>query len=70
MSEAHAGDGPRLPGPDLRGILTSSGGDFTACWLSERLRVPPTRRRSICRWTQQTQRRAKTPPSCADASYT
>lgn len=29
--------------------LTSSGGDFTACWLSERRRAPFTRRRNICR---------------------
>ena len=26
---------------------SSSGGDFTACWLSEHLRVPPTRRYTI-----------------------
>ena len=26
---------------------SSSGGDFTACWLSEHLRVPPTRRCTI-----------------------
>lgn len=29
--------------------LTSSGGDFTACWLSERRRAPFARRRNICR---------------------
>lgn len=37
------------PTQGCRVPLTSSGGDFTACWLSERRRAPFTRRRNICR---------------------
>lgn len=39
----------RVPRQGCRVPLTSSGGDFTACWLSERRRAPFTRRRNICR---------------------
>ena len=49
-------------GTDQGAVLTSNGGDFTACWLSERLRVPPTRRRSIWGWRREALLRAGSLP--------